>query len=260
MGVACLLGCKEELCMAIRWELSVKFLEQGNIFFFYKPKKGVEEVKEFEDVGRFYFVLDPYGEKQIRFVVMGQKKMPSVTDGHERAWGFIEKVGGRGFMVSSKQKVVSVSGNARPVGEGLYAILHHIDHTHLVYVLELPRKLGEVQKAFNIERQANYIFIIKHPNTPLPPGALLPSSKGEPKNENFIKEFGTRKYIPVNPPSLLDYEGAMVFMIGVNDELAKLGMQVNKDIETEGSADIFQELKMSKKRHPIEPLMKGTWK
>jgi len=225
--------------MAIRWELSVKFLEQGNIFFFYKPKKGVEEVKEFEDVGRFYFVLDPYGEKQIRFVVMGQKKMPSVTDGHERAWGFIEKVGGRGFMVSSKQKVVSVSGNARPVGEGLYAILHHIDHTHLVYVLELPRKLGEVQKAFNIE---------------------LPSSKGEPKNENFIKEFGTRKYIPVNPPSLLDYEGAMVFMIGVNDELAKLGIQVNKDIETEGSADIFQELKMSKKRHPIEPLMKGTWK
>jgi hypothetical protein len=43
----------------------------------------------------------------------------------------------------------------RPLGEGYYAIVAHEkhEHTHLVYVLELPKEIGTVQKAFNIREE-----------------------------------------------------------------------------------------------------------
>ena len=34
-------------------------LEQGDIYFFYRPKKAVEEVKGIEDVRRFFMVTAP---------------------------------------------------------------------------------------------------------------------------------------------------------------------------------------------------------
>ena len=34
-------------------------IEHGDIFFFYRPKVGTEEVKDIEDVQRFYMVTSP---------------------------------------------------------------------------------------------------------------------------------------------------------------------------------------------------------
>jgi hypothetical protein len=34
-------------------------IEQGDIFFFYRPKVGTEEVKGIKDVQRFYMVTKP---------------------------------------------------------------------------------------------------------------------------------------------------------------------------------------------------------
>jgi hypothetical protein len=36
-----------------------EILEQGDIYFFYRPKKGAEEVKGIEDVRRFFMVTAP---------------------------------------------------------------------------------------------------------------------------------------------------------------------------------------------------------
>jgi hypothetical protein len=36
-----------------------EILEQGDIYFFYRPKEGVEEVKGIEDVRRFFMVTGP---------------------------------------------------------------------------------------------------------------------------------------------------------------------------------------------------------
>lgn len=242
----------------MRWELNIEFLEQGNIFFFYKPKRGVDEVHGLGDISRFYFVLDPYGGKNIRFIVLGPKKMPSVSDGQDRAWGFVEKVGGRGFAVTNPQRTRPFARGARPAGEGIYAIVKHADHTHLVYSLELPARVGEVQKTLNISREASFIFIVKHPDASV--ASAIDRQQPEPSDKGFVQQFGSRRYIPVNPPELLDYEGAMLLIIGVNDELASLGLSVNKNKETEETADIFRELKVNKDRHPTDPLLKGKWK
>jgi hypothetical protein len=245
--------------MPKKWQVATEFLEEGNIYFFYKPKRGIAEVTGINDISRFYFVLDPYESKQIRFIVMGPKKLPSVANGKERAWGLVEKVGGRGFITTEKQTESEQKRSARAAGEGIYAIVRHIDHTHLVYSLELPVRLGEVQKALGIARQASYIFIIKHPDAPTP-ASQQPVPQSKVSDENFLHQFGTRRYIPVDPPNLLDYQGATILAIGVSDELRPLGIQANKDKETEDTADIFNKLRMDRKRHATEPLIKGKWK
>ena len=38
-------------------------LEQGDIYFFYRPKKDAEEVKGIEDVRRFFMVTAPKNQK-----------------------------------------------------------------------------------------------------------------------------------------------------------------------------------------------------
>lgn len=70
-------------------EKESRTIEQGDIFFFYRPKVGKEEVGELADVQRFYMVMSPESGKQ-RLFVLGQKQMPEIAEGRstseERNW------------------------------------------------------------------------------------------------------------------------------------------------------------------------------
>jgi hypothetical protein len=68
-------------------------LEQGDIYFFYRPKKGAEEVKGIEDVRRFFMVTAPEkseskenGKNQLyRLFIIGKKSLPEVRKSEARA-------------------------------------------------------------------------------------------------------------------------------------------------------------------------------
>jgi hypothetical protein len=68
-------------------------LEQGDIYFFYRPKKGAEEVKSIEDVRRFFMVTAPEkseskenGKNQLyRLFIIGKKSLPEVRKSEARA-------------------------------------------------------------------------------------------------------------------------------------------------------------------------------
>ena len=67
-----------------------EILEQGDIYFFYRPKKAVEEVKGIEDVRRFFMVTAPEensSEKSrlYRLFVIGKKSLPEVRKTEARA-------------------------------------------------------------------------------------------------------------------------------------------------------------------------------
>lgn len=214
-----------------KFNVDIELLEQGDIYFFYKPKKDAKEVSGLEDIGRFYFVTQPTIGRY-RFIVMGGKQMPTVSDGGKKSWGIIQKIGGRGFYVSTEGKMKK--GSARPAGEGIYALVRHNDHIHLAYSLELPKRLGIPQKSLNIYREGNYIFIVRPPE-------------------------GVRKPFAPAYPENLGHEGSEILLIGVNSDLTKLGLKANKERETEESADIFNQLKVDKSRHPTDSLFKGKW-
>lgn len=235
-------------------------MEQGNIFFFYKPKKGIKSVRDFDDIGRFYLVLKPDKTQKLRFIIMGTKRMPSTRE-TERGWGMVTKVGGRGFKTEKPVKQIRPSG-ARPTGEGVYALVKHLAHTHLVYYLELPQRLGEVQKKLQIARQGNYVVTIKSPQIPTPPDANLPplTRRSMPMPSNVTEQFKGRKYMTVHTPGLLDNEGSTLFVVGVNSTARdNMGLSIDKSKETEVTADIFNTLKMNKSLHPTKPLLEGTW-
>jgi hypothetical protein len=132
-------------------------LEQGDIYFFYRPKKGAEEVKGIEDVRRFFMVTAPEkseskenGDKIqfYRLFVIGKKSLPEVRKSEARAseryWA---RVGGI-FQDPTDLTKELLSDEfrkgdaARPVGEGKYAIVKHQNHAELAYILEMPKEPG----------------------------------------------------------------------------------------------------------------------
>ncbi len=225
--------------MKKKWEIDVSIVEQGDIYFFYKPRRKVEATKGLDDVARFFLVMDPESDNLPRYIVMGVKKLPRIDGETGNAWGFVQIVGGRGFKTLRNQ--VRRKGMSRPAGEGIYAMVEHRDHMHLMYALELPEQLGKVQRAFNIEKEGNYIFLSRL-------AEVAPKSAETPFS-NFSKA----------EPEHLNRRGTEVLLVGVGADVGRLGIKANKDNETISSADLFSRLEVSAKRHPLDSIISGEW-
>jgi len=250
----------------------VNILERGNIYFFYRPRvRGVEEEshpESVEELQRSYAVLSPHGKQVYRLIAIGRKELPEISEG-ERNWGFVEKVSGdphdieqelRREAYPTKTRGERVQPSARPAGEGVYALVRHGNHTHLAYALELPESLGEVQQELNIEKEASYIVSIKNPEKPSPPGAGLGEELKTEYPQQLQEKFRGRRFLPADPPELLDYPGAEVLFIGASEDVSEeLGLELNPQHETERTAEIFSDLRLAKSEHKLEPLFKGKW-
>src|SRR6266567_6747518 len=256
--------------MAESKQQDVHILEQGNIYFFYRPKVGERSAEGLEDVERFYMVLEPKqkDEHLYRLIVIGQKKMPEIKPhgGGDSSWGFVDKVGQKAEEIEdeldlktyqTKTRGEQTREPARPVGEGLYNIVRHQDHTHLVYVLNLPRQIGEVQKAFQLREEASYILSIKNPYQPAPRQVGF-SGKEPHYPTDLQKKFGKHKWIPADPPSFLDYEDTQILLIGAETDVSdELGINLHPQNEQDALDAIVNDLHLELSQHPTAPLFKG---
>jgi hypothetical protein len=144
-----------------------EILEQGDIYFLYRPKvRSAEEAEErdgnaaaedIDDVQNFCLVLKPQGGR-FRLINVGRKRLPDI-EGHERNWGFVEMVADSGQEIEevlrrdtydTETRGERVLPAARPAGEGVYALVREGSRMHLAWALELPKKPGPVQRAFNV--------------------------------------------------------------------------------------------------------------
>src|ERR1700759_2570474 len=69
-------------------------LERGDIYFFYRPRVNVDEVRSLDDVQRLFFVLHVDGTHRLRDIIVGTKHLPG-PDSHERVWAFVAQVSDR---------------------------------------------------------------------------------------------------------------------------------------------------------------------
>jgi hypothetical protein len=208
---------------------NAQILEQGDIYFFYRPKKAAtEQVKGIEDVRRFFMVTAPEqngidnnkNQKQLyRLFVIGKKSLPEIRETEarisERYWA---RVGGIFKDPNELTKELfsdefRKGDTARPVGEGKYAIIvkhhHQKSHTELAYILELPKEAGEAQKELGIQKEAGYIVSVINPKIPRPTTAGLPSTEEPPKYpEEVLKEFSeTENFVSLSKDtSFIDYQ------------------------------------------------------
>jgi hypothetical protein len=132
--------------------------------------------------------------------------------------------------------------------------------THLAYALELPEKPGPVQKQLNIAEEASFALSIKNPEKGSPRNTGLDSAEKADYPDKIQKEFRDRRFA-TEDPRLLDYEGAQFILIGAGRDVKRdLGIDLEPEDESEATADIFKQLRLSKGKHPIEPLLTGEWR
>jgi hypothetical protein len=200
-----------------------QILESGDAFFFYRPRVGVDEVAELDDVQRFFVILEPDGERRYRRVFVGRKRLPDPSS-HEREWAFVAEVTDDPEELREK---VGEEPRAGLAGAGRYAIVDHGGHTHLAYALGEARLRRRIQQVLNIRPQASYVLAVRNPDAPAPPGAGLPQHRRAQYPPELRARFGGRRFIPADPPELLDHPGAELVLIGAAEDAAReLGIEL----------------------------------
>ncbi|KAI9492803.1 hypothetical protein BDB00DRAFT_826494 [Zychaea mexicana] len=259
-------------------------LEKGHIYFLYRPKMDTEGVSNVDDVQKVYTVLKPYWssckpKRENTLIVLGKKKLPE-TQRHSRYWGFvaeasdnIDDVAGafKEHSYETKTRGERTVQPARPVGEGVYEIATHNGHSHLAYMLTLPDKPQDVQKAFNIQEQASIVISVKNPDSSAPAQAGLPKRQKAEFPDELKELFENRRFVDMaTTTEFLNYSNCELMLVGATEkietELGNAGKELEKmEKEDEEHVDyvgadqsVFDELELSKKENPIEPL-KGEW-
>jgi len=100
---------------------------------------------------------------------------------------------------------------ARAAGEGVYAMLQHGSHCHLLYRLLDPAEPGDVQRALGILGRGSYIAAAFNPEAPAKLGRRQPDVA--PLPQRLREKFGGRKFAPLDA-ELLDVRGLEVVLIG----------------------------------------------
>lgn len=256
--------------MAKQADGTVETLEKGNIYFLYRPRVEHEHPKGLEDVQRFYCVLSPHGEHRYRLILIGHQQLPDpAASGRARFWAFVSMVRDDPKQIADElgeyEYETKTRGHrhqpaARPAGEGIYQLVRHGDHTHLVYALELPDEPGKVQHDLGIHEQASYIITVKNPTKPSPAKAGLPKHDELKFPQTLQKKFADRRFVSVDTPEFLDHEGAeLVLIAAAEDVTAELGIELNPKHESRTRAKVLSDLRLRKSEHPIEPLVEGEW-
>lgn len=249
---------------------AIETLEQGEIFFLYRPAVDEASVKGLQDVQRFFMVLHPADSDTYRTVIIGRKKLPEPDQSGERYWGFVDEILRNEQNTEKKLKELFASEDYStatrgerelaamiPAGMGQYQILRHGDHTHLAYELSLPKRRSEVQQDFNIERAANYVISVKNPKASTPRGVGLEHEQKADLPQSLQEKFKARRFIDVDPPKLLDYVGVELLLISTSESMRSLGVEFDA---AERDADyVFQALHLERSKEAERALAGGRW-
>ncbi len=245
-------------------------LERGDIFFFYRPKVEEEDPDSLSDVQRMYMVLKPENKKKVRLAIVGKKRLPDPNkSGKGRNWGFVETVRNSPDFLKeefaqesyqTKTRGERHTPPARPLGEGVYRIVRHSGHTHLVYALELPESPGPAQEETRIEDQASYIISIKNPEKGSPVATGLSEDRKAEYPRKLQEKFRDRRFADADPPEFLDKEGTQFILASASEDIEdELDINMRPEDESIDQAGIFSQLHLDRSERPTKPLSEGDW-
>jgi len=248
-------------------------IEEGDVYFLYRPRVvGADERAQpsgVDDIQRFFMVLSPRGKRPYRLIVLGRKRLPEVTRGGGKYWAFVDRVERdpvqlraelEGGEYDTRTRSTRKVPPARAAGEGVYGIVRHDGHTHFAYVLELPKRPGEVQGDLNIEPQASYVISVKNPAKSSPRRTGLRPSQKATLPKSLRARFRGRRFADPDPPELLDHAGTELLLIAATEDVKReLGVDFGAENETAAGAEIFTDLQLRKSRNPVQPLFEGRW-
>ncbi|KAK1764964.1 hypothetical protein QBC33DRAFT_545359 [Phialemonium atrogriseum] len=235
-------------------------LEKGIIYFFFRGRVNVDEPSDISDIARSYIILRPIAHEaglgpgggavgdassSSRLIAVPKKVLP--RSGRDRWTAFVEKAGAsfaelkERFLAGAEYSTKTVGERhipaASPAGEGVYAITRTGRESHLVYVLTLPEKLGEVQKEIGLKEKGSFVISTKNPKFPGPSNTQLPKAPEYP--EEVQEEFRDLRWMP-SLPKHLDFPNTQFILIGESSGIEK-ATEPQKD-QKEGEQDPKEEI------------------
>ncbi|GAA6014128.1 hypothetical protein JCM11491_004114 [Sporobolomyces phaffii] len=227
-------------------------LETGHVYFLYRPKVEVDEPHSLDDVSKFHLLLVPHHSKLHRLIAIGKKALPDHDQSSRPLWGEVLNVGED--MSSLKKNLSSYTYETKTLGtrhqpgarvaaSGVY-ILHAAENypkdssnasavwnTHFAYRVAVPHEMGEVQEALHIHPQGVFALQVKNPESPSTnPAAPTQDASKHPRFPESLQSLFTTKFIPADPPALLDYPGAELLLLPSKH---KVGQDIGNDAENE---------------------------
>jgi hypothetical protein len=247
-----------------------KVIEQGEIAFVYRPRVGEHSPHDVDDLQRTHILLHPDQEDVYRVITIGRKRLPEHEGGEaERNWAYVDLVRKdaeslekelREQRYQTRTRGERVLPAVRPAGEGRYALIMRGPNTRLYYALKLPEQIGEVQEQLGIKKTGSMVISVKNPEASGPPGTGLDPEQTPDLPQELQDRFRGRRFIPADPPSLLNYEGVELILIGAGDEIPEeLKEQFTEDEADAAELPALEELKLDSPDHPTKPLFSGEW-
>ena len=215
-------------------------LEKGLFYFFARPRVNVEDPSSVADLARSYLVLRPLPvdaalstdggdatasatEPRFRVLAVPKKVLPGSPA--DRFMLFVDKAQAsaedvKTQVLAGSHYETATSGSrhapaARPVGAGVYVLVHSAATTHFAYVRTIPESGGALQEDVRLQSQGSFVASTKNPTVKGPANAQLP--KGADFPEEVMKGFGSRSWLPTGSAHL-EYENAQILMIGEKSE------------------------------------------
>jgi hypothetical protein len=246
----------------------ISILNKGNIYFFYRPNIEHAEAHQLEDIQRFFMVLKPEKSDRYILIIIGKKHLPK--EGEEKSnFAFIEKIFKKTEDLSAAFKAQEYSTSARgkrklaparAVGEGQFALVHHEQHSHLIYQLRTPEKVGHVQEDFRLSAKGDYIISVKNPEQPSPSYAGLSPKEKAHYPKKLQERFGDKKFIPLNSEDFLNYEGAEFILTSkARPNLTKKEVSLQNGLNEIPEEEIATHFKSLKNPESLAPLLQKKW-
>jgi hypothetical protein len=230
-------------------------LETGDIYFLVRPRVDRERPRTLDDVQRLLVVLHPWPDGLLRLLVVGRKRLPEIT-GHERFWSFVDTVargpgdlrealGSRTYW--TRTRGVRTQPAARSAGDGAYVVARHDTHTHLAYALGEPEREDPMRRDLNIEPTASYIATVLNPAARVPARLARVAAPQPDLPPDLMERFGDRRFVPLEPPGLLDHAGIHLILIGAARDVAtELDLDLNTELDRNTRTLVFDDLAAEK--------------
>ncbi|KAI9852954.1 MAG: hypothetical protein M1824_001652 [Vezdaea acicularis] len=237
-------------------------IEKGLIYFFFRPRVGVDDPKGVNDIARSHIVLRPLpkateltkgtvpDQQRVRMIALPKKVLPNSPN--DRFTVFVEKanvsVSDLRDALSHEDYSTQTAGQrhiqaANPAGEGVYAITSTGRETHLAYILTVPSHPSEVQSSLGLRTRDSFVISLKNPAHKGPSYANLPEAPEFSKE--IMEAFAGRRWMPPKSPDIFEYANAQFLLIGhSHDDEANLekATQVQPEDQKEGKETPLEEM------------------
>ncbi|GAA5903514.1 uncharacterized protein JCM6883_005026 [Sporobolomyces salmoneus] len=263
-------------------------LETGHVYFLFRPKVEVSEAHSLDDISKFHLLLVPHHSKLHRLIAIGKKVLPDHEQSSRPLWGEVLNVGEDmkslkknlgAYTYETKTLGTRHQPGARVAASGAY-VLHATENypkdsanasavwkTDFAYEVAVPHEMGEVQEALHIHPEGVFAIQVKNPEAPSNnPAVPNQDPSKHPQFPDSLKSLFKTRYIPADPPALLDYPGTELLLLPSKHKVSEaIGDNAEKELEAEekelesdiGKQENGNEAKKALKEMGLEGLIEG---